>query len=99
MLLAVCLCGWLKSLGTPEGNPANLQRDSAAGSVGTLLFGKLAFLKSQLQLTDLHTQTQRHPPRWMSEQCTGMFTQILKGLSCTYDRKTVDYKLKKQTRV
>lgn len=36
-MLAVCLCGWLKSLETPEGNPPNLQRDSTAGGVGTLL--------------------------------------------------------------
>lgn len=34
---AQCLCTSLKSLETPEGNPADLQRDGAAGSVGTLL--------------------------------------------------------------
>lgn len=37
MMLAVCLCGWLKSLETPEGNPPDLQRDSTVGSVGRLL--------------------------------------------------------------
>ena len=34
---AVCLCGWLKSLETPEGNPPDLQRDSTVGRVGRLL--------------------------------------------------------------
>lgn len=34
---ALCLCGSLKSLETPEGNPTDLQRDGAVGSVGTPL--------------------------------------------------------------
>lgn len=37
MMLAGCLCGWLKSLETLEGNPPDLQRDSTVGSVGRLL--------------------------------------------------------------
>lgn len=31
------LAAWLNSLETPEGNPSDLQRDDAAGSVGRLL--------------------------------------------------------------
>lgn len=37
MMLAGCLCGWLKSLETLEGNSPDLQRDSTEGSVGRLL--------------------------------------------------------------
>lgn len=37
MMLALYLCGGLKSLETPEGNLLDLQRDIAAGSVGRLL--------------------------------------------------------------